>query len=112
MSNFTHNLKVLLIDVNENIVENNKLLSTIKEMLQTTYSHLIIDKNTTIDWKLRILTKLQSHFMGDLFAKYPAIIYDTVIYDHIENSVKQIEQDLCISSQYKIRFHISRMPGY
>jgi len=114
MPNYTHNLKIILIDNNENIVENDDLLKNIKEKLKETYTQSIytqpsaIPWNITIKWELHKLTKIQSYFMGDLFA-HPVYDFDSIIYEHTEKTLKQIEKELNIND-CKIKFHISRMP--
>jgi len=115
MLKYTHNLKILIIDSNNDIVEDPELLSKIKEKLAEPYTHsLFTPPNTqhpwviTIKWELQPLTKLQSHFMGDLFSQ-PNYSLDSVIYEHTEKTLKQLEKEFKISN--KIRFHISRMPS-
>lgn len=111
---FTHNLRILLIDAKENIVDNDEILKIVKEKLKEDYTHPIytssskIPWNITIKWELKDLTKTQSYFMGDLFA-CPSYDFDSIIYEHTETTLKQIEKDLNITD-YKIKFHISRMP--
>jgi hypothetical protein len=115
MSKFTHNLKILIIDSKDEIVEDEELLTKIKERLADSYTHSIFTPpNTqhpwviTVKWELHPLTKLQSHFMGDLFSQ-PNYSLDSVIYEHTEKTLKQLEKEFKMSN--KIRFHISRMPG-
>lgn len=116
---FTHNMKVLVIDPQENIVENAELLYLIKEKLREPYTQIITIPNISHQWKVTVfwefkpLTKLQSYFMGDLFA-CPSYSFENLIYEHTEKRLKQIEvqlknEGLC-NIQDKIRFHISKMP--
>ena len=113
-NNFTHNLKVIIFDKNDNIVENDELLKKIKEKLNENITHPIntppsqIPWNIKIKWEFKELTKLQSYFMGDLFAR-PVYDFDSIIYEHTQLSLKQIVKELNIP-EYNVSFHISRMP--
>ena len=99
MLKFTHNLKILIIDTNDDIVEDTELLNKIKEKLTNSYTHSIFTPpNTqhpwviTVKWELQSLTKIQSHFMGDLFSQ-PSYSLDSVIYEHTEKTLKQLEKE-------------------
>jgi len=99
---FTHNLKVLIFDKNNDLVEDENLLREIKEKLQNKRTYL------AIQWEIKKLNKIQSHFMGDLFTS-STCDSDSLIYEHMENALKDIEKELNIINK-KIRFHITRMP--
>ena len=116
---FTHNMKVLVIDSEENIVEDEELLHLIKEKLSEPYTQMITIPNishqwkVTVNWEFKPLSKLQSYFMGDLFA-CPSYSFENLIYEHTEKTLKQIEvqlknEGLC-NIQDRIRFYISKMP--
>ena len=105
---FTHNLKVLIFDKNNDVVEDENLLREIKEKLQNKRTYIIKTLHVAMKWEIKKLNKIQTHFMGDLFtsASYEA---DSIIYEHMENTLKDIEKELNIINK-KIRFHITRMP--
>ena len=116
---FTHNMKVLVIDSEENMVEDEELLYIIKEKLSEPYTQMITIPNishqwkVTVNWEFKPLSKLQSYFMGDLFA-CPSYSFENLIYEHTEKTLKQIEvqlknEGLC-NIQDRIRFYISKMP--
>ena len=116
---FTHNMKILVIDAEDNIVEDEELLCIIKEKLQEPFTQLIMippinhQWKVTVKWQWKTITKLQSYFMGDLFA-CPSFSFDNLIYEHTEKTLKEIEvemktEGLC-DINHRIRFHISKMP--
>jgi len=116
---FTHNMKILVIDPEENIVEDEELLDLIKEKLREPYTQIITIPNISHQWKVTVfwefkrLTKLQSYFMGDLFA-CPSYSFENLIYEHTEKTLREIELELknkgLCNIQHRIRFHISKMP--
>ena len=116
---FTHNMKVLVIDSEENMVEDEELLYIIKEKLSEPYTQMITIPNishqwkVTVNWEFKPLSKLQSYFMGDLFA-CPSYSFENLIYEHTEKTLKQIEVELKTNGlcelHHRIRFHISKMP--
>lgn len=113
MSRYTHNLKILIVDENDEVINDNECLIKIKEKLQNSYTHKIDTQSVikipsiTLHWDLHSLSKIQSYFMGDLFA-CPTFDYDTILYSHTEKTLKIIENEL--GMKHKIKFHISRMP--
>ena len=116
---FTHNMKVLLIDEEDNIVEDAELLYIIKEKLNQPNTQMIMISpinhqwKVTVNWEYKNISKLQSYFMGDLFA-CPSHSFDNLIYEHTEKTMKEIEVELKTEGlcdiNHKIRFHISKMP--
>jgi len=104
---FTHNLKVLIFNKNNDLVEDVNLLREIKSMLQKKYTYIIKSYELTVQWELKELNKLQIHFMGDLFTSSKCES-DSIMYEHMENTLHDIEKELKMND--KIRFHISRMP--
>ena len=113
MTNFTHNLKIILIDKSENIIENNNILDKIKnKIIEKTYVYNQNWNNSlikcSIKWDKLNLSKLYSNFMGDLFSN-PMYEHDTIIYEHTNKIIEEIKIELEID--YEIKFYISRLPG-
>ena len=104
----THNLKLLFVDTYGNIVEDEKHLQDIKNILCDSLTHIIELNgnimNITILWDLKILDRIQTHFMGDLFSS-PIYEKDSIIYKHTQKTIDSI------NSKYKIIFYISRLIG-
>lgn len=103
---FTHNLKILLLDNNSNIINDDFFLEEIKNILTNNNTHLLNwngKKNSfSIKWNKINLNQLDRHFMGDLFS-HPIYEMDSIILNHTEKTISQI------NSKYIIRFHISRI---
>jgi hypothetical protein len=108
--NYTHNLKILLLDNEDNIVDDVDFLNEIKNRLCENNS-IMLDwngkqKNITIKWEQKELSKISKLFMGDLFAS-PIYEFDSIIFNHTNNIITQIH--INSSSKYKIKFYISRI---
>ena len=107
----THNLKLLFVDSYGNIVEDEKHLYEIKYIFTDLITHrmeLNLNgklENITIQWKLKSLDKIQSHFMGDLFS-CPIYEKDSIIYKHTQKTIDSIP-----NPKYRILFYISRVVG-
>jgi hypothetical protein len=105
---YTHNLKILLVDNNGNIVEDQIQLHQIKNMFCEPQTHIMEyngkRENITIGWNRKKLDNIQTHFMGDLFAS-PIYDKDSIILKHTQNTIDSI------ISNYKIKFYISRFIG-
>ena len=105
---YTHNLKILFIDDNNNIIEDDIFLDEIKNILCQNNSINIewngILQNFTIKWNKQNLNKINTHFMGDLFAN-PIYNHDSIILNHTQQIISKI------NSKYKIKFYISRLIG-
>jgi hypothetical protein len=78
---YTHNLKLLFIDESGNIIEDETYMDEIKTIFNESQTHMINREVYTIEWKRQSLNKIQSHFMGDLFAS-PIYESDSIIYNH------------------------------
>ena len=79
--NYTHNLNLLFIDNSGNIVEDEEYMDEIKQIFNEPQSHIMEREVYTIEWKRENLNKIQSHFMGDLFAS-PIYEKDSILYNH------------------------------
>ena len=105
---YTHNLKLLLVDSSGNAVEDNRHLQDIKYIFSDPFTHRIEwngkFENITIKWDFKILDRIQTHFMGDLFSS-PIYEIDSIIYKHTQKTIDGI------NSKYKILFYISRLIG-
>ena len=107
-SSYSHNLKLLFIDSSGNVVEDDRHLQVIKSILCGSLTHRIEwngkFENITIKWDLKILDRIQTQFMGDLFSS-PIYEMDSIIYKHTQKTIDGI------NSKYKILFYISRWIG-
>ena len=90
-------MKLLFIYESGNIIEDE-----IKTIFNESQTHMIHREVYTIEWKRQSLNKIQSHFMGDLFAS-PIYEIDSIIYNHTKKTIDNIK------SKYTIRFYISRL---
>lgn len=103
-----YNLKILLFDKNENIIQDDDFLEKIKEKLMenNTYNFLLNLKLEpfTIQWQRLTIGKKSKHFMGDLFS-YPIYEIDSIIYKHTEQTIRSFASE----TKYSIHFHISRI---
>ena len=79
-----------------------KHMDEIKTIFNESQTHMINREVYTIEWKRQSLNKIQSHFMGDLFAS-PIYESDIIIYNHTKKTIDNIK------SKYKLRFYISRL---
>jgi len=104
----THNLKLLFVDNYGNIVEDKKHLYEIKYIFCDPLTHRMDwngkIENFTIQWNLKPLDRIQTHFMGDLFS-CPIYEKDSIIYKHTQNTIDSI------NSKYRILFYTSRLVG-
>jgi hypothetical protein len=111
MNSYSHNLKILILDDNQDVIDDTNLLSQIKERLCTTITNRVRISSAYIDitlkWDLKALNKVQANFMGDLFGQ-PMYEMDSLVYQHTDISLKNIEKEM--DMKWKIYFHISRMP--
>lgn len=102
----SHNLKIILVDNNGNIVEDQIQLHLIKNMFCEPQTHIMEltgkRENITIVWNRKKLDKIQTCFMGDLFAS-PIYEIDSIILKHTQITIDSI------ISNYKIKFYISRL---
>lgn len=103
---YTHNLKIILLDSSNNIIEDKPILDGIKKILSEDNTHSI-GWNTkfldvTIKWNKIVLTDVNQALMGDLFA-CPIYDYDSIILNHTHLTIANIK------CKYTIKFHISRL---
>jgi len=102
---YTHNLKIILLD-NNNIIEDNAVLNEIKNIVSENHTHKIEWngqlQDITIKWDKKELNKLNQTLMGDLFS-YPIYDADSIILHHTQETISKI------NCKYIIRFHISRL---
>lgn len=110
MEAYTHNLKIILVDTNGNIVSDNDFLDEIKNTLcqlntkknQWNRTNL----NVTIKWNRKELNNIENQFMGDLYSN-PAYNFDSIIVNH----TKQIISSINNKSNYNIKFYIYKIIG-
>jgi hypothetical protein len=110
MEVYTHNLKIILVDTNGNIVSDNDFLDEIKNTLCQLNTKKIQwnSKNidVTIEWHRKELNNIEKQFMGDLYSN-PIYNFDSIIVNH----TKQIIINQIKHKHYNIKFYISKLVG-
>jgi hypothetical protein len=110
MESYTHNLKIILVDDNENIVVDNDFLDEIKNTLCQTNTTKIKWNNKNIDitikWHRKKLNNIQKQFMGDLCSN-SIYNFDSIILNHTNQIISKINN----TTNYQIKFHISKIIG-
>jgi hypothetical protein len=110
MESYTHNLKIILVDNSGNIILDNEFLEEIKNTLCQLNTTKVQwnGKNTdvTIKWHRKELNNIEKQFMGDLYSN-PAYNFDTIIVNHANQIISNINN----TSNYNIKFYISRLIG-
>lgn len=103
---FAHNLNILLVDANNNIVLDNDFLDEIKTVLCQSNTRVVGNMKITIQWNKKELNNVEKHFMGDLFLNS---IYssDDVIINHTTQLISQIKNPF----NYSVRFYIHKLVG-
>lgn len=110
MAVYSHNLKIILVDTNGNVISDNDYLDEIKNSLcklntkKVKWNSKNID--ISIEWKRKVLDNIESHFVGDLYSN-PAYDSDSIIVNHTTQMISNINNN----SSYKIKFYISRIIG-
>jgi hypothetical protein len=103
---YTHNLKIVLLDTNKNIIEDIEILNKIKDILSQNNTHSLKWNGKlqpfTIKWDKCVLSEINQILMGDLFA-CPIYEFDSIILYHTQETISKI------NSKYIIKFYISRM---
>lgn len=115
LSDYTHNLNILIVDENDIVIEDNNLLESIYNELDNkviTKQGKMLNRTfeITIYWNRLSLTNIQSKFMGKLFIK--SLHSDKVLYEITERFLSEIENRLKINTKnnnWKIIFHISKL---
>lgn len=110
MEAYTHNLKIILVDTNGNIVSDDDFLDEIKNTLCQLNTKKIKWNSkklvVTVEWHRKELSNIEKQFMGDLYSN-PAYDSDSIIVNH----AKQIISNINNTSNYNIKFYISRLIG-
>lgn len=110
MEKYTHNLKMLLIDTDGNIILENEFLDNIKNTLCQSHTKQVVWNNTnldvTINWHRKQLNDFEKHLMGDLFCN-SIYDFDSVIINHAIKVISSIPNQ----SNYKIKIYMSRIIG-
>ena len=110
MEEYTHNLKIILVDSSGNIILDNVFLDEIKNILCQLNTKKVQWNNKKIDiiieWHRKELNNIEKHFMGDLFSN-PIYDFDSIIVNHTKEIISSINN----KSNYNIRFYISRLSG-
>jgi len=107
---YTHNLKIILLDKKDKLIENEIVLNKIKDELCLANINTIIwnekEEKILIKWDRKILNEIDNYLMGDLFAS-PIYEHDSIIDFHSSLTLKKLEKQY----NYKIKYHISRIIG-
>jgi hypothetical protein len=102
----THNLKILLFNSNDDIIQDNITLNKIKKIFTQNNTVQLEwngkNENITIKWNLHHLKNHEQHFMGDLFT-HSIYEQDSLIHNHTMYLLSQIK------CNYIIKFYISRV---
>jgi len=101
---YTHNLKIVLLD-NNKIIEDEVILNEIKNILSKNNSYKIEWNgkllDVTLKWEKFILNEINQLLMGDLFSN--PIYLDRLILIHTQKTISKI------NCKYKIKFYISKI---
>lgn len=111
----THNLQILIVDEENNVINNETLLEEIYSEFAN--KHIMkpvemFDQDFIIYvyWEIKSITKIQKHLMGPLFIA--SMHSDKVLYEFtkillgdIETKIKNKQSD----KNWKIAFHISKL---
>lgn len=110
MEAYTHNLKIILVDTNGNIVSDNDFLDEIKNALCQLNTKKVKWNNknldVTIKWDRKGLNNIEKQFMGDLYSN-PIYSVDSIIVNHTNQIISNINN----KSNYNIKFYISKLIG-
>ena len=108
MEVYTHNLKIILVDSSGNIILDNDFLDKIKNTLCqiNTTKMQWYNKNIdiTIKWHRKELNNIEKQFIGDLYSN-SIYNFDSIIL----NNTNQIILEINNTSNYNIKFYISRI---
>lgn len=110
MTSYTHNIKIILVDTNENIVTNNDFLDEIKNVLcQSNTKNIrwnMQNIKITLQWEKKELNNIEKHLMGDLFLN-SIYDYDSIIVNHTTQTISSVNN----KSNYSVKFYITRCIG-
>ena len=105
---YTHNLKLLLVNNSNQMVKDDVFLQKIKNILCKNNTCVLEwngkSHNFTYQWTKKELNEIQNNLMGDLFT-CPIYEFDNILVKHVQQILSKIETD------YKIIFYISRIIG-
>ena len=113
----THNLKIVLADVDGNVYRDDDhsstvLLQDIKSFCCQPITHPMEWNgkihNMTLEWRQKELSDVQSELMGDLFS-HPIIGMDSLVIDHVAKTLMLCQSRL--PNNIRIHFHLSRLMG-
>ena len=107
---YTHNLKIILLNKKDKIIENDTILNKIKDELCLANIHIIAwngkEEKILIKWDIKQINEIDKYLMGDLFAS-PIYEHDSIIDFHTSVTLKKLENQY----NYKIKYYISRIIG-
>ncbi len=110
MEAYTHNLKIILVDGDGNIILDNEFLDEIKNTLCRLNTKKVKWNGENIDipikWHRKELNNIGKQFMGDLYSN-PAYNFDSIIVNHANQVISNIDN----KSNCNIIFYISRVIG-
>ena len=101
----SHILKIILVDDNHKLIEDNKILNKIKKTLCKGNTHTMLRNGETIDvtikWHKQELSESKLALRGDLFIASNYI--DNIILQHIQKTLSMIK------CKYTIDFYVSKI---
>ncbi len=110
MKVYTHNLKIILVDTDGNIILDNDFLDEIKNTLCQLNTTKVRwnnqNVNISIKWERKELNNIEKQFMGDLYSNPPYNL-DSIIVNHTNQIISSINN----KSNYNIKFYISKLIG-
>lgn len=110
MTSYTHNIKIILVDTNENIVTDNNFLDEIKNLLcQSNTKNVrwnMQNIKINLQWEKKELNNIEKHLMGDLFLN-SIYDYDSIIVNHVTQTISSVNN----KSNYSVKFYITRCIG-
>ena len=110
MEAYTHNLKIILVDNNGNIISDDDFLDEIKNTLCQLNTKKVRWNTKNIDvsikWQRKELNNIEKQLMGDLYSS-PIYDFDSIIVNHTNQIISNINN----KPNYIIKFHISKLIG-
>lgn len=114
MTKYTHNLKIILVDENHEMIENSSLMELIYGEIADTIIHQKgkmgnYEFDIHFRWERIRLTPIQTQFMGSLFTT--SLYSDHVLNQATQTCLKEIEKDLQATTHetWKLLFYISKL---
>ena len=105
---FSYNMKLLLLDENNKVVEDQLFLDEVKNILCQSNSCTLFWNGKyhifSYQWIKKDLDELEKYFMGDLFL-CPIYTFENVLEEHVQQILSRFE------TKYSIIFYIHKIIG-